>query len=57
VSTEGTAPKAPPVPVPLRSGVFAARVRAVLLATLVALGCNPVRTAILATTNAAAAEP
>ena len=50
-----TAPKAPPVP--LRSGVFAARVRAALLATLVALGCNPVRTAILATTNAPAAEP
>ena len=55
VSAEGTAPKAPPVP--LRSGVFAARVRAVLLAAFVALGCNPVRTAILATTNAAAAEP
>ena len=50
-----TAPKAPPVP--LQSGVFAARVRAALLATLVALGCNPVRTAILATTNAPAAEP
>ena len=39
VSTEGTAPKA--LPVPLRSGVFAARVRAVLLAALVALGCKP----------------
>ena len=37
--TVSTAPKAPPVP--LRSGVFAARVRAALLATLVALGCKP----------------
>ena len=55
VSTEGTAPKAPPVP--LQSGVFAARVRAVLLATL-ALGCNPVRSTILgATGNAPTAEP
>lgn len=55
VSTDGTVPKAPPVP--LRSGVFAARVRAVLLATL-ALGCNPVRSTILgATGNAPTAEP
>ena len=51
-----TAPKAPPVP--LRSGVFAARVRAVLLAAFVALGCNPVRGTILgATGNAPTAEP
>ena len=56
VSAEGTAPKAPPVP--LRSGVFAARVRAVLLAAFVALGCNPVRGTILgATGNAPTAEP
>ena len=40
VSTEGTTPTAPPVP--LRSGVFAARVRAVLLSALVVLaGCKP----------------
>lgn len=46
-----------PAPVPLRSGVFAARVRAALLATL-ALGCNPVRSTILgATGNAPTAEP
>ena len=56
VSTDGTVPTAPPVP--LRSGVFAARVRAVLLAAFVALGCNPVRGTILgATGNAPTAEP